>query len=72
MIVLFLPTQQDIMVENSTYDNILKEIRFLPDRSSFRKIPWNKELGTCFLNFEYGEGKPFEACPRYILRKALE
>lgn len=68
---LYCPTFSDIIPKGLTFDKPYGDLRAIPDKSTFRKAPWSKNQGMCFVKFYNNDNTPFEGCPRYLLEKSL-
>jgi glutamine synthetase len=57
--------------EEFGYPEPLKNIRLLPVKDTYKRLPWTKNQGIAFSRFVYHpDNVPFEGCPRYLLEKA--
>jgi glutamine synthetase len=55
---------EDEPVFDIRYENLLLEVRLIPDKSTFRIVPWSKKLGMVLSNLVNLDGTPFNLCPR--------
>ncbi|TVY56487.1 Type-1 glutamine synthetase 2 [Lachnellula cervina] len=57
----------------SNADNGYHDLIAIPDLSSFRRIPWEDDVPFFLISFfDPDSGKPVSACPRGLLKTALE
>lgn len=68
---LFCPVFLDIIPKGLTFEKPYADLRCIPDKTTFRKAPWSKNQGVCFVRLFDESNKPFEACPRHLLEKAI-
>ena len=47
------------------------DILMIPDRSTFRVLPWAPETGWLLCDLQYLDGRPVPLCTRTLLKKAL-
>ena len=46
--IALMPAAMDMIVEGLNYSKPMEDIRLIPDKSSFRVCPWNKDIGLVF------------------------
>jgi glutamine synthetase len=57
----------------SNAENGYHDLIAIPDLSSFRRIPWENDVPFFLVSFfDPDTGKPVSACPRGILKTALQ
>jgi glutamine synthetase len=57
----------------SNAENGYHDLLAIPDLSSFRRIPWEDDVPFFLVSFfDPDSGKPVSACPRGLLKTALE
>jgi len=57
----------------SNAENGYHDIIAIPDLSSYRRIPWEDDVPFFLVSFfDPDTGKPVSACPRGLLKTALE
>src|SRR6201986_4428661 len=57
----------------SNKENGYRDIIAIPDLSSFRRIPWEDDVPFFLVSFyDPDSGEPVSACPRGLLKTALE
>lgn len=61
---------KELKISNSEngYRDILAEV----DLSSFRRIPWEKDVAFFLCSFREPEGQSLSACPRSLLERAVQ
>lgn len=69
----------EIMFDGSSIDGFVRieesDMYLYPDISTFEIFPWKPSPGVearLICDIYTADGKPFEGCPRYILKKALK
>jgi glutamine synthetase len=68
---MFFPAYTDMVPEGLSYAEPLKNIRLLPIKDTYRRLPWTKNQGIVFGRFVYHpHNEPFEGCPRGNLERA--
>lgn len=48
------------------------DIKILPDLSTYRVLPYNKRIARFICDIYTNNDKPYNACPRHILKRQLE
>jgi len=69
----------EIMFDGSSIDGFVRieesDMYLRPDISTFEVYPWKPQIGQearLICDIYTAEGKPFEGCPRYILKKTIK
>ncbi|MHA1104442.1 MAG: glutamine synthetase family protein [Promethearchaeota archaeon] len=53
-------------------DTEQSDIKILPDLSTYRVLPYNKRIASFICDIYNNDGKPYNVCPRHILKRQLE
>ena len=66
----------EIMFDGSSIDGFVRieesDMYLYPDIATFEAFPWRPNEARLICDIYTPEGRPFEGCPRYILKRALE
>lgn len=69
---MYFPAYTDMIPESFGYPEPLKNIRLLPVKGTYRRLPWTKNQGIVFGRFVYHpQNEPFEGCPRNLFDRAV-
>ena len=59
------------MVSGLKFTNVPKQLKFIPERETERKSPFNSDHRLVFARLCHPDGTPFFGCPRTLLKRAL-
>ncbi len=72
LVALFVPTVADMISEGLKLPDIFKDVRIVPDKSSYQACPWNDRVGLVFAQFQLLDGSEYRACPQSTLKRAIK
>ena len=69
---VYAPASKDQSLEDFRGMSTFYPLRFIPDKRSFKVLPWNKKQGLCMVKMVKKDGEDYEGCPRNALTRVLD